>query len=95
MSIFFYSGDQAQLGVHLVLPESVENVTAGILQAMGHLDVVGLVKAGAQFHQNYDFLAVFSGLYQCIDNLAALCHPVKGHLDGNHRLILCSLLQHI
>ena len=52
-------GDLTDLGVYLEALLPVDHRAAGLLQPVRPLDVVRLVKAGAQLHQDGDLLAVF------------------------------------
>ena len=88
------AGDEGQLGVHLVVLETVNHSTAGAFQLLGPVDVVLLVKAGAQLHQRYHFLAVFSSLHQRLHDLGLPRHAVEGHLDGDDVRVLRSLFEH-
>ena len=54
-------GDQADLGVDLDVLRTVEDGASRLLHPLGPLDVVLLVKAGPQFHQDGDFLSIFGG----------------------------------
>ena len=54
-------GDQADLGVDLDVLRAVEDGASRLLHPLGPLDVVLLVKAGPQFHQDGDFLSIFGG----------------------------------
>ena len=88
-------GDQAQLGVDLVFRQAVDDPAAGVLQQVGHLDVVLLVKPGPQLHEDGDFLAVLGGLDEGLYHLAVGGHPVEGHFNGNHRVVLGGLLEQL
>ena len=56
------AGDQTELGVHLIAVQSIHHLAASILQPAGPLNVVLLVKAGLELHQDKDLLAVFRRL---------------------------------
>ena len=53
------------LGVYLVVIDTVEDGTSCILQHFGVVEVVLLVKAGTELHDSNDFLAVLPGSQQC------------------------------
>ena len=89
-----FLGDESQLGVDLVIFKAVEDGAPGFFQLLGPVDVVLLVKTGAQLHQRYDFLAVFGGFHQRLHDLGLPRHPVEGHLDGDDRRVLRGLFQH-
>ena len=65
----------------LVIVKAVEHGAARILQLLGPVDVVLLVKAGAQLDHGHDLLAVFGGGDQGVDDLGIAGHTVEGHLD--------------
>ena len=88
------AGDEGQLGVHLIILEAVDDGAAGAFQLLGPVDVVLLVKAGAQLHQRYYFLAVFGGFHQRLHDLGLPRHAVEGHLDGDDIRVLCGLFEH-
>ena len=56
-SVFGLARDAADLGVHLVIAEAVEDVATRFLEALRPFDVVVLVEACAQLEQRRDFLA--------------------------------------
>ena len=88
------AGDEGQLGVHLIVLKAVDDGAACAFQLLGPVDVVLLVKAGAQFHQRHHFLAVFGGFHQCLHDLRLPRHAVEGHLDGDDVRVLCGLFEH-
>ena len=88
------AGDEGQFGVHLVVLEAVDDSTAGAFQLLGPVDVILLVKAGAQLHQCYHFLAVFGGFHQRLHDLGLPRHAVEGHLDRDDVRVLCGLFEH-
>ena len=88
------AGDEGQFGVHLVVLEAVDDSTAGAFQLLGPVDVILLVKAGAQLHQCYHFLAVFGGFHQRLHDLGLPRHAVEGHLDGDDVRVLCGFFEH-
>ena len=56
------AGDAADLAVHLVVAETVDDVASGLLESLRPFDVVALVEAGAQLEQRGDLLAVLGGV---------------------------------
>ena len=88
------AGDQRQLGMDLVIVEAVHHRAARILQLLGPVDVVLLVKAGAQFHHGHDLFAVFRRIDQRADDLGVAGHAVQRHLDGNDVGIRARAQQH-
>ena len=75
--------------------DAVHHMTAGTLQQTGPLDVVFLVKARFQFHQNIHLLAVFGRFHQCIHHLAVVGKAVQGHLDGDHLRVAGGFVQQL
>ena len=61
-AVFRLARDGADLRVHLEVAEAVDDVAAGGLEALGPLDVVGLVEAGTQLEERRDLLAVLGGV---------------------------------
>ena len=57
-------GELADLGVAFKALGAVDDGAAGLFQALGPLDVVLLVKAGAELHEHRDFFAVLGGIDQ-------------------------------
>ena len=80
--------------MHLVILEAVDDGAAGAFQLLGPVDVILLVKAGAQLHQRYHFLAVFGSLHQCLHDLGLPRHAVEGHLDRDDVRVLCGFFEH-
>ena len=80
--------------MHLVVLKAVNDRAACAFQLLGPIDVVLLVKAGAQLHQRHNFLAVFGRLHQRLHDLGFPRHAVEGHLDGDDLRIMRSLFQH-
>ena len=87
-------GDEGQLGVHLVVVEAVDDGASRFLEVLRPVDVVLLIKAGAQLHQRHDLLAVFGGLHEGLHDLGLPGHPVEGHLDGDDVGVLRGLFEH-
>lgn len=80
--------------MHLIILEAVDDGAAGAFQLLGPVDVVLLVKAGAQLHQRHHFLAVFGGFHQRLHDLGLPRHTVQCHFDGNDLRIMGSLFEH-
>ena len=87
-------GDEGELGVDLVILKTVDDRAACAFQLLGPVDVVLLVKAGAQLHQGHDFLAVFGRFRQRLHDLGLPRHAVEGHLDGDDVRVVGGLFQH-
>ena len=90
-----FAGDQAELGVDFQPFNAIHHMTAGTFQQAGPLDVVFLIKAGFQLHQNIHLLAVFGGFHQCIHHLAVVGQTIKSHLDGDHVRVAGGLVQQL
>ena len=89
------AGDQAELGVHLVAVQTVDDIAPRLFEPARPHDVVLLVKARLELHEHQHFLAVFGRLDQRLDHFALLGDAVKRHLDGDDRIIVGRLLEHI
>ncbi len=81
--VFRLARDAADLAVHLVIAETVDDVAAGLLEALRPLDVVRLVEARAQLEQSRDLLAVFGGRDQGFRQVRLACQAVQRDLDGD------------
>ena len=86
-------GDQAELGVYLVVLKAVEHRAARVLKALGPVDVVELVKAGAQLDYRCHVLAVLGGLAEVVHELCLAGQAVDGYLDGYDRRVVRGLAQ--
>ncbi len=80
--------------MYLVAAQAIDDLAAGILEAVGHFNVVGLIKTGPELHQHHHLFAVFGGVTEGIHDLGMSGHAVQGNLDGLHGLILCRISQH-
>ena len=78
-------GDEADLGVDLVVLKAVEHGAARLLQPLGPGDVVLLVKACPQLHEHSDILAVFRRRGQVLHQFGGGGQAVDGDLDGQNR----------
>ena len=87
--------DDAEFGVNLVLGQAVDHMAAGVLEELGIVDVVLLVKAGAQLQQAQHVLAPVGRVGQCGGNLAAGGHAVKRDLDGENFRIVGSFVDQV
>ena len=58
-------------------------MAAGGLEALGPLDVVGLVEAGAQFEERRDLLAVLGGVDERLGQMRLARQAVQRDFDGN------------
>ena len=91
--MFGLARDAADLAVHLVIAETVDDVAAGFLEALRPLDVVRLVEAGAQLEQRRDLLAVFRGGDQRLGQVRLAGQAVQGDFDGDDARVVCGLAQ--
>ena len=89
------AGDQAELGVHLVLRQPVDDPAARVLQHLGIVDVVLFVKAGPQLQQAENVLPLVRRIGQSRGDLAAGGHAVEGDLDGEHLRVVRRLIDQI
>jgi len=92
-AVFVPAYDQAHLRVDFVTDQSIDNVDAGFLQLTRPLDVVGFVKARAQFHHGGDLFSVLNGVHQGAHDARIAAGAVKRLLDGQHSGIRRRLLQ--
>ena len=74
-------GHLADLRVALEALGAVDHRAAGVLEALRPRDVVRLVEAGAQLHEDGDVLAVLGGRDEALAQVAALGHAIEGDLD--------------
>ena len=86
-------GDLADLGVALEALRAVDHGATGVLEAVGPLDVVLLVEAGAQLHEDRDLLAVLDGGHEALAQAAVARHAVERDLDGDTVVIVGGLVQ--
>ena len=70
-------GELADLGVALKALGAVDNGAAGLFQTLGPLDVVLLVKAGAELHEYRDLFAVFGSIDERLAQAALFGHAVE------------------
>ena len=70
-------GELADLGVALKALRAVDDGAAGLFQALGPLDVVLLVEAGAELHKHRDLFAVLGGVDERLAQAALLSHTVE------------------
>ena len=80
--------------MYLVAAETVDDLTACVLQPVRHFNVVGLIEAGPELHQHHHLFAVFCGVTEGIHDLRMACHTIEGDLDGLHSLILGRIPEH-
>ena len=78
----FQTGDEADLGVDLEALKAVDDAAARRFQTLRPVDVVLLVKAGAQLDEYQHFLAVFRREAEGVDQFGFLGQAVDGDLDG-------------
>ena len=77
----FFPGNQADLGVNLVLLESVDDSASGILQTLRPVNIVLLVKACAKLDKDRNVLPVLCCPAEIIHQLCFACQTVDGNLD--------------
>ena len=70
-------GELADLGVALKAFGAVDDGAACLFQTLGPLDVVLLVKAGAELHEHRDLFAVLGSIDQRLAQAALLGHAVE------------------
>ena len=87
--------DAADLGMHLVFAETVDDVAPRLLEALRPLDVVALVEAGAQLEERGDLLAVLGGRDERLGELRLARQAVQGDLDGNDARVESSLFEQL
>ena len=92
-AVFRLARDGADLRVHLEVAEAVDDVAAGGLEALGPLDVVGLVEAGTQLEKRRDLLAVLGGVDEGLGQMRLARQAVQRDLDGNDGRIHRGLAQ--
>ncbi len=87
--------DGADLGMHLEVVEAVDNVGAGLLEALAPFDVVRLIEAGAQLEQRGNLFAVLCGGNQGFCQVRLACKAIERDLDAEHRGVVCGLVEHL
>ena len=87
--------DHAQLAVYLVVGQAVDHPAACVLQHLGIVDIVLLVKAGAQLQQAEHVLAAVGGIGQSRRDSAAAGHPVERNLEGQDLRIVRRLVDQV
>ena len=70
-------GELADLGVALKALGAVDDGAACLFQALGPLDVVLLIEAGAELHEHRDLFAVLGGIDERLAQAALLGHAVE------------------
>ena len=71
----------------LIVAEPVDHPAARVLQALGPVDVVLLIKAGPQLNDGSDLLTVFRRRTQILHEPGLLGQAVDGDLDGEDRRV--------
>ena len=87
------SRNEAELAVNLHLRQAVNDLTAGVLEHLGVVDVVLLVKPGAQLQKAEHALSPIRGICERRGNLAACREPVERDADGNDVRIVRRLVE--
>ena len=81
--------------MHLVVAEAVDDVAAGLLEALRPLDVVRLVEAGAQLEQRCDLLAGLGGGDERFGQVRLARQAVQRDLDGDDGGVCRGLAQQL
>ncbi len=89
------AGDATDLGMHLVVPEAIDDMTPSLFEALGPFDVVGFIETGAQFEERGDLLAHLRCCDERFRKVGLAGQPVQRDLDGDHRRIIGSLAQEL
>ena len=76
--------DEKDLRVGLVVADSVDDVRAGLFEAVGPADVRFLVEAGQELHEHGDLLALLRGPREGADDGGVPARAVERLLDGEH-----------
>ena len=79
--------------MNLHLRQAVNDLTAGVLEHLGVVDVVLLVKPGAQLQKAEHALSPIRGICERRGNLAACREPVERDADGNDVRIVRRLVE--
>ena len=87
--------DEAQLRVHLVFRQAVEDAAPRVLEHARVVDVALLVKAGAQLEQALHLLAVLGRVGQRRRDAAAAGEPVERDLDRHDVRVVRRLVQQV
>ena len=87
------AGDAADLAVHLVVAETVDDVASGLLKTLRPFDVVALVEAGAQLEQRGDLLAVLGGVDERLGEVRLAGQAVERDLDRDDARVARRLAQ--
>ena len=80
---FAAARDGADLRVHLVVVEAVDDVASGLLKALGPLDVVALVETRTQLEQCGHVFAVFSCGNKGLGQARLACQAVQRDFDAH------------
>ena len=80
---FAAARDGADLRVHLVIVEAVDDVASGLLKALGPLDVVALVETRAQLEQRGHVFAVFGRGNKGLSQARLACQAVQRDFDAH------------
>ena len=93
--IVISTNHQTHLGMDLVSHHAVDHVNAGLFEAAGPGDVVGLVKSCLQFHHYGDLLAVLHRIHEGSHDAAIAARAIKGLLDSQNARIGRCLLEEL
>ena len=85
--------DEADLAVALEALGAVDNLAAGLLEHLRPLEVVLLIEAGTQLHDDEDLLAVLGRAAEGLRDLRRGGHTIDRDLDGEHLRVFSRLVQ--
>ena len=80
-SVLFHAHDQRDLAVGFESYQTVNHVAARFFKHLGPVDIVLLVKARLEFHEDGNLLSVVCRLGQSRDNGRIAADPVQGLLN--------------
>ena len=86
--VVFLPDDEADLAVRLQLFHAVDDVHAGVFQALRPLDVAALVESRLQLDEHRHLLAALGRLDEPIDDGRVGADAVERHLDGDDARIV-------
>ena len=89
------AGDQADLGVNLILLKAINHLAPGLLQPFRPVNVVLFIKPGTQLDQCGDIFTIFRSGTQVLHQFCLTGQPINGDADGQYRRVLCSLTDHL
>ena len=93
--VVYLSGNQAELGMNLVVAQTVDDGAACLFEHGGIIDVALLIEAGTQLQNAQNLLALLGGMGQRRGNLTVVCQAVEGDLDGDHAGVITGFIQQV